>query len=233
MPHKSLLLTFVALLIIGGVVFLLMKKNITLPQTGQEKIIPIESSQSMDVSDKEKAEQYAESWSGDTSQWKLYQNKEAGIEIKYPEEVFSFWEIKLDNMNADPTPQPLELHFKLTQKGYQIDDYKHQIWVNLNSLKSDKEYYSEAQRDTITTLVSFGAKTGKVFGTKETIYKLQSDYEMFNMNGVCNPETFTIVFDELRHPLGDLRSYAHVGCEGEAMGKIYQAVFNSITFLNR
>ncbi len=183
------------------------------------------------LSEKEIAEKYARNWDGNTDQWALYQNKEAGIEIKYPEEIFSPWEIKLDNMSADPASGPGEFHFELRQKGYSIDDYKHKIWVSLNGIRSEKEYYSEKEKDTVVIDVPFGKKTAKIFTTKNGASTSESKYKDFFVKGICDPESFTIVFDERNN--GEFRSYAHVGCEGEAMGNIYQAVFNSISFLNK
>lgn len=179
------------------------------------------------LSEKEKAEKYARNWDGNTDLWTLYQNKEAGIEIKYPEEIFSFWENKTNSLSVEPTPDEYQWH--LTQKGY--SDYKHKIWVSLNSIRSEKEYYSEKEKDTVVIDVPFGKKTAKIFTTKNGASASESKYKDFIVKGICDPESFTIVFDERNN--GEFRSYAHVGCEGEAMGKIYQAIFNSILFLDK
>lgn len=219
----------VLILLIGGVFFVWQKKSgiVNQSKTEDPQIIQTEKP----LSEKEKAEKYAETWNGDTSQWKLYQNKEAGIEITYPEEVFSPWEIKLDNMSVDPDSGPGEFHFELRQKGYSIDDYKHKIWVSLNSIRSEKEYSSEKEKDTVVVEVPFGKKTAKIFTTKKGASTSESKYKDFLVKGICDPESFTIVFDERDN--GEFRSYAHVGCEGRPMGKIYQAVFHSISFLNK
>lgn len=230
---KKFLFLAVLILLIGGVFFVWMKKNNSLLQKGQEEIITKGPSQSVDISDQEKAEKYAETWNGDTNQWTLYQNKEVGIEIRYPEEIFSPWEIKLDNMSVDPTSRPNEFHFELRQKGYLIDDYKHKLSINLHSLKSEKEYYAEREKDFATETVLFNGKVSKIFGNKDEVIAKKNRYEDFLKNGTCDPDTFTLVFDDTIYPTGDFRSYVHVGCEDEAMGKIYQAVFRSISFLDR
>lgn len=234
MQKKLLILAVVALVLIGGAVFVWQKKGgfINWSKTGDVPIVQVEKV----LNEKEKTQKYAWNWDGDTNNWKVYINDDFSFMLRYPEEVFNLRIMPVsDSVGVYSEPLPLkEFRLTLTQKGYSEDDYSHQIWMNLNSLKSDKEYYSETQNDTATVSVSFGSKSGKMYGTKENISKINDDHTMFLKDGKCNPETFTVVFDDIKNPNGDVRSYIHVGCEGDDgnyMGKIYRAVYQSIKFI--
>lgn len=231
MQKKCLISIVVVLVLIAGGALLWEKKNRVADQlkAEEQQVVQVEKI----LSEKEKAEKYALNWDGDTSNWKVYINDDFGFTLRYPEEVFDF-RIKPVSEGAGVYSEPFplkEFRIALTQKGFLRDDYTHQIWMSLNSLKSEKEYYSEAQKDTVVAPVSFGSKSGKMYGTKETIPKIKSDYAAFLKEGVCNSETFTVVFDDVKNPNGDVRSYIHVGCEGDDMGRIYKAVYQSIKFL--
>ena len=231
MAKKQVILSTVAVLFVISIAVLLWNaknnarissKNGDQPDTQTEKIL----------NEKEKADKYAWNWDGDTSNWKVYTNDDLGFVLRYPDEVFNLRIIPVSDgvgVYSKPLP-PKEFRITLTQKGYLEDDYKHQIWMSLNSLKSDKEYNSESQQDTTFVSVEFGSKAGKMYGTKEGIQKIKSDYEAFFRDGVCNAETFTVVFDDIENTNGDVRSYIHVGCEGKDMGRIYREVYRSIKF---
>lgn len=230
---KKLLFLAVLILLIGGVFFVWQKKSGIVDQLKTEDPQTIQAEKPL--SEKEKAEKYARNWDGNTSDWKVYMNDSLGFALRYPEEIFDFRVLPVSDgvgVYSKPLP-PKEFRIALTQKGYSEDDYTHQIWMNLNSLKSEKEYYSESKKDTVIKLVSFGSKTGKMYGTKETTQKLEHDYEAFLKEGACSPDTFTVVFDDIKNPNGDFRSYIHVGCEGNDgndMGRIYRAIYQSIRF---
>jgi hypothetical protein len=230
MQKKLLILVLATLVLIGGTVLIWSKKSRIGNQSKIENLQTVQAEKVL--SEKEKADKYAWNWDGDTSNWKVYMNDDFGFALRYPEEVFNFRIMPVSNgVGVYSEPLPLkEFRVDLTQKGYSEDNYTHKLWLGLNSLKTEQEYRIEAQKDTVTAPVSFRSKVGNIYGTKESISKMKSDYELFIKSGRCVPETFTVVFDDVENPNGDVRSYLHVGCEGNDMGRIYRAVYQSIRF---
>lgn len=159
-------------------------------------------------------------------------NDDFGFALRYPEEVFDFRILPVSDgagIYSEPL-LPKEFGLSLTQKGYSRDDYKHQIWMYLNVLKSEKEYYAERDENFVAIPIVFSKKNGRIFGTKSTIVEIKSEYEAFLSKGTCNTNTFTINFDDIENPNGDVSSYVHVGCDGNDMGRIYKAIYQSIRF---
>ncbi len=237
MNQKPLLLTVavLALLVMSSALWLMQKRQVVTSQPVATELVDENSIRSEMLSTKEEAEEYARNWGGDTSDWKVYMNDEFGFVMRYPEEVFDLRILPVSEgvgVYLKPLP-PKEFGLSLTQKGYSQDDYKHQVWMRLNGLKSEKEYYAEVDKNFIATQVVFTNKKGKIFGTKSTIVQMKNEYDNFLSEGVCNQDTFTINFDDIKNPNGDVRSYIHIGCEsgdGNDMGRIYRAIYQSMRF---
>lgn len=215
---KKLLLTLSLFLAVGGSIFYIWKQQAVVAPTIPEPVVQPEPTPSPDEPI-------------DTSDWKTYRNEEYGFELKYPEQMFEIKEIDFSEpvgLYTSPLPKRYEVH--LIEKGYSMDDYRHQIWLSLNALKSEKESSFEREDGVVEVLVPFSSKLGKFYSRKETKVTRENQYKLFVDKGVCDPETFTIIFDEIEHPSGDFRSYVHVGCEGNKNGWIYRSIYSSFRF---
>lgn len=153
----------------------------------------------------------------DISKWKAYRNEKYGIEFKYPEEIFNISE----TVNGDGS-----LYLVLYQNGYSIDDYNHQIQIVLNGIKSEKEYFSESQTDTISMTVNTPMKkTGILIASTDNALMVKKKYNDFLNYGLCS--LMTIYFDKTK----DYRDYIIIGCEDYyGIGYIYKNIYESIYF---
>lgn len=221
MPQRLILALFLTLLLIvgGGVYFW------QLEQAHAPGIEPVEEVTSESIPTVEPETPI------DTSDWKTYRNEKYGFEFKYPEQMFEIQEIDfVEPVGLYTSPLPKQLEVRLIEKGYSIDDYKHQIWLSLNTLKSEKESSFESEDGVVEVQVPFSSKLGKFYSHQEAKVTREHQYKLFVDKGICDPETFTIIFDEIDHPDGEFRSYVHVGCEGKKKGLIYRSVYNSFRF---
>ncbi|MDO8241011.1 MAG: hypothetical protein Q7T51_03475 [Candidatus Moranbacteria bacterium] len=172
----------------------------------------------------------------DISRWTTYKNEEQGIEFKYPEKLF---DLKIDGDDHSGSMELVNINNSriwLTQKGFSVNDTEHRIIININSLKTIKEYYVE--KDGKCNSVSVSNIKGKICGY-ESGSKYEEDIFKDSMNrylslindGVCNGQ-FTVFTNEIRiKNAGDFTSSINVGCNDDfVMEKIYQAIYKSIHF---
>jgi hypothetical protein len=153
--------------------------------------------------------------------WQTYRNEEYGFAFRYPAHTFELTEVRSDDGS---------IHINLVQRGYDIRDYKHQIWVGLYSLKADQEYLAEGESDFSIITVPFGGTTGKLFASSETVSGETERYDAFVKKAECHPNTFTVVFNDVSRRDGDRRSHVHVGCVDvpSDVARIYREVFLSM-----
>lgn len=220
MSKRHLSIFALAIVLGGGVFYAWKHKMAVAPALPEPVVIPLPNEEPVPSAEPI-----------DTSNWKTYRNEEYGFEFKYPEGFFDLKEMFLSEpIGLYTAAIPRRFEIRLVEKGYSMDDYKHQIWLGFNILKSVKEYDSESEKGVVEVKVPFSSTQGKFYSRQEVQSERQSRYRLFVESGICDPETFTVIFDETEHPDGDVRNYVHVGCDGDEAGKVYQAVYNSIRF---